>query len=558
MIMKKYLLLQALVFSVAVGCKTDTTVDVALDDKGLVLNVSLADTRVVLGDKVGDIYPAYWSEGDKLVVNGKLSEEAIINVGDRAKAAFKFSEEPSLSYPFNVTYPYCAATTAEQPSVEFLAEQNYIEGSFEVGSAPMCGYAAEEGGNITLNHLSAILHFPIIAKYDGVVLDRVVITSKSRIAGVFEVDCQSATISETEDCGNVITYLLPANFALSTTTPSDLFVSLPAVEVGHCDIEFVMTSGEKMVATWSPSTPLSKGVVRSFKTITYQPKTSVVLAPMGSEEDEVTIPMKVYAGSDELKIMSFNVRTKSTESDPANNWDNRKEACVELIKEHRPSIIGFQEAKYSSQWVYLKEQLAGGYDGYGVNRDTGAESGSGEVMGILYDKRVILKLDGGTFWLSETPDEPSKGFGAGHSRCATWGLFKHLPTGVIFYYINTHLDHQVALAQVEGMKIIAQHFEEYKDTYPLFLTGDFNVTSSNAAIDPIEGFMYNTREVAPEMFTDYNSTYNGFTGTKNSIIDHIYCSNYLRVVEYHTINESYGGVNFVSDHYPIYAIIELE
>ena len=511
-----------------------------------------------MGDKAGDVYPAYWSEGDKLVVNGELSEEAIINAGDRAKAAFKFSQESSLSYPFNVTYPYCAATTAEQPAVVFSAEQNYTEGSFEVGSTPMCGYATEEGGNITLNHLSAILHFPIIAKYDGEVLDRVVITSKSKIVGVFEVDCQNATISETEGCGNVITYLLPADFVLSTTTPSDLFVSLPAVEVGHCNIEFVMTSGEKMVATWSPSTPLSKGVVRSFKTITYQPKTSVALAPMGSEEDELTIPIKVYAGSDEIKIMSFNVRTKTSETDPANNWDNRKEACVELIKEHRPSIIGFQEAKYSSQWVYLKEQLAGSYDGYGVNRDTGAESGSGEVMGILYDKRVILKLDGGTFWLSETPDEPSKGFGAGHSRCATWGLFRHIITGQTFYYINTHLDHQVALAQVEGMKLIAQDFEKYKDTYPLFLTGDFNITSSNAAIDPIEGFMYNTREVAPEAFTDYNSTYNGFTGTKSSIIDHIYCSNYLQVVSYHTINESYGGVNYVSDHYPIYAIVKLK
>ena len=42
-----------------------------------------------------------------------------------------------------------------------------------------------------------------------------------------------------------------------------------------------------------------------------------------------------------------------------------------------------------------------------------------------------------------------------------------------------------------------------------------------------------------------------------NIIDHIYCSNYLRVVEYHTVSEKYNNVNYVSDHYPIYAIIEL-
>ena len=82
--------------------------------------------------------------------------------------------------------------------------------------------------------------------------------------------------------------------------------------------------------------------------------------------------------------------------------------------------------------------------------------------------------------------------------------------------------------------------------------------SDNEAFDPIEAYMCNTRDVAPEGLTDYNTTYNGFTTGKNSIVDHIYCSDYLKVVEYHTIDERYGDVNFVSDHYPIYAIIKLK
>ena len=555
--MKKLIPLLALVLLFAVGCKTDVPTDTVSGDGGVVLSVSLAPTRVSLGEKVGETYSAYWNEGDRLVVNAEQSAEAVIDSKDRAKAEFEFSEEV-LSYPFNITYPYCTATTASQPMVEFPAEQNYVEGSFQSGSAPMCGYVANEGEKVVVSHLSAILRIPVMSASFGVILDKVVVTSKNKIAGVFEVDCQSATISATEVCGGAVTYSLPADFALSTTTPSNLFIVLPAVEVGVCNIEFVTTSGEKMTAVWSPSAPLTKGVVREFKTVVYRPKTTIVLSPMYSEEGELEFELKKHPAGDELKIMSFNVRTKTSETDPANNWDNRKAACVELIKDHRPSIIGFQEAKYSSQWVYLKEQLAGGYAGYGVNRDTGEESGSGEVMGILYDKSVILKLDGGTFWLSETPDTPSKGFGAGHSRCATWGLFRHIPTGVEFYYINTHLDHKVVLAQVEGMKLIAQDFEKHKENYPLFLTGDFNVTSANVAIDPIESFMYNAREVAPEIFTDYDSTYNGFTTGKDSIIDHIYCSDYLKVVEYHTINEQYGGVNYVSDHYPIYAIIKLQ
>jgi endonuclease/exonuclease/phosphatase family metal-dependent hydrolase len=255
--------------------------------------------------------------------------------------------------------------------------------------------------------------------------------------------------------------------------------------------------------------------------------------------------------------MSFNVRTSLTENDTANNWDNRKVSCVMAIKDHKPSIIGFQEAKYDYHWTYLKQHLAYTYDGYGVNRDNGAESGTGEVMGILYDTSVIEKLEGGTFWLSETPDVPSKGFGANYSRDATWGLFKHIPTGVIFYYINTHLDHQVAEAQVKGMKLISQHFQAHKE-YPLFLTGDLNITSDNVALDVIESYMYNTRDMAPASVTDYRPTYNGYKEPGKSIIDHIYCSSNLKVVEYHTIDEKYGTANFISDHYPIYAIVELK
>ena len=559
--MKNYLLLLFAFALFAVGCQTpsdDTKIEAG---ETSVLNVSLEQTRVSLGAKgENGIYPVYWSEGDKIVVNGVVSDEAQIDAANRTTAQFAFSATP-LSYPYHVIYPYCASTTAENAIVEFPAEQSYAEGTFSANSAPMCGYVASSGDRVVLNHLASILHFSIKASTAGVVLDKVVVvsTTGAKLSGEFAVDCKTVTITATEGCKNVVRYSLPENFALSTTTPSDLFIALPAVDVGTCRVEFITTSGAKMEAKWTPKEPLSKGVVREFAPITYREGVVGELQGFDSYEDTIEVPAKYkkYADADELKIMSFNVRTKTTETDPANNWDNRKAACIALIKDQQPNIIGFQEAKYSTQWVYLKEQLAADYEGYGVNRDTGKESGTGETMGILYNKNVIEKIDGGTFWLSETPDVPSKGFGANYSRNATWGIFKHKPSGVTFYYINTHLDHQVANAQIEGMKLIAQDFEAKKDTYPLFLTGDLNIKSNNVALDAIEGFMYNAREVAPTNLTDYDTTYNGYVTTKNSIIDHVYCSNYLKVVEYHTINDDYG-VPFVSDHYPIYAIIKLK
>ena len=556
--MKKVLSVLVAVSLLAIGCQTGGDINATLNDKGVVLKVSLAQTRIALGDKVGDSYPAYWSEGDRLVANGVLSDEAIIEVGNRSNAMFQFSGTTSLGYPLHIAYPYSAATTAERTVVEFPAEQRYTPGSFEVGSAPMCGYVASKENKIVLNHLAAVLRFPIKAMIDNVVLDRVVVTATSgaKLSGEFVVDCHSATLAATENTSNVVTYNLPRNFVLSKMTDSIFYISLPAVDVGSCTIEFVEASGEKMVANWAPKGALSRGVVREFSTITYQSKANLSLSSYDSEMDELLFDYKMYADDTEIKIMSFNVRTETSESDPANNWENRKAACVALIKDHRPTVIGFQEAKYTSQWLYLKEQLASRYDGYGVNRDNGAESGTGEVMGILYNKNIVEKIDGGTFWLSETPDKPSKGFGANYSRNATWGLFKHIPSGKTFYYINTHLDHQVAEAQIEGMKLISQYFERYKDTYPIFLTGDLNIKADNEALDVIEGYMNNARSVAA--LTDFNTTFNNYKTTKYSIIDHIYCRNDLEVVEYHTINEKYCNVEYVSDHYPIYAIVKLK
>ena len=277
----------------------------------------------------------------------------------------------------------------------------------------------------------------------------------------------------------------------------------------------------------------------------------------GPQKPSEPVELKKYADEDEIKVMSFNIRTDSS-SDGTNGWGYRKSACVEMIKDQRPTIIGFQEAQFTLQWSYMKEQLKDDYVGFGVSRTTGKESGSGECMGIMYDKNVVEKLDGGTFWLSPTPDTPSKGWDSAYTRSSTWGLFKHKPTGKTFFYINTHLDNEGVTARIEGMKLIAKRFEPYKDECPIFLTGDMNADMTHEAMQAIKDFMWNTRIYAPTDLTDFKGTYNGWsTKASNKVIDHIYCRKGAKVVEYHTITEKYGSAKFVSDHYPIYAIVEL-
>ena len=276
-----------------------------------------------------------------------------------------------------------------------------------------------------------------------------------------------------------------------------------------------------------------------------------------------TSKYKKHAGEGEIKVMSFNVRTKTSNDKGDNHWDSRKGACVALIKDQMPDILGVQEAQYNSQWTYLMDELKGvGYDGYGLNRSDGKESGSGEVVGILWNTDVIKKIEVGTFWLSETPDKPSRSWGMSMNRTATWGLFEHIPTGQKFFFLNTHLPlkndklDDPETAKKEGMKLIEKKLLEYYEDYPLYLTGDFNVISTDPVLDGVRDFMRNARTYAP--VRDTNPTVNGFGDTSSrKQIDHIYYSDYLKAVEYYTIMDEYNGIKYVSDHYPIYAILKL-
>ena len=264
-----------------------------------------------------------------------------------------------------------------------------------------------------------------------------------------------------------------------------------------------------------------------------------------------------YPAQGELKIMSFNVRYGTAkESNPQNGWDFRKAACVEMIRDHKPTLIGFQEAVYDIQWQFFLKEFADEYDGFGIGRDDGAKKG--ETMGIMYRKDEIRKLEEGTFWLSPTPDVCSKAveWGASCFRTATWGIFEYIATGEKFFFMNTHLD--VKSTRNHAMKLIAERIKVYNtENLPVYLAADFNADASDTIFNNINGTLKNTRLYAPTDRTDHGPTANSWTGESKSIIDHIYCSKHLNIVEYRTVRDPYNSVKFISDHYPIYAIVSL-
>lgn len=248
----------------------------------------------------------------------------------------------------------------------------------------------------------------------------------------------------------------------------------------------------------------------------------------------------------ELKVMSYNIRL-GVGKDGSNAWEFRAPATIEMITVQKPDVFGVQEA-YDFQIDYISQNCKD-YGVVGVGREDGVEKG--EHMSVFWNKKRVKLIKWGTFWLSETPEVPSKGWDADCKRTATWALMYDRQTGKKFYFVNTHLDHIGAEAQKNGLRLIVDRIDSINlEGYPAVLTGDFNITPDHSALLELESKMECTRTIAT--ITDDINTYNAWSDKRTHlIIDYIYVSGFKSCLEYKTVTDRYADRPFVSDHYPI-------
>ena len=264
----------------------------------------------------------------------------------------------------------------------------------------------------------------------------------------------------------------------------------------------------------------------------------------------------------ELSVISFNIRVMGGFSElfNPNRWSSRKSATPAMINDYRPDIFGVQEA-FSEQLTYVGDNLPN-YSYVGVGREDGKEISkitdseeSGEIMAIFYNTSEIKLLEWGTYWLSETPDEPSISWEAAYKRTMTWAKMQMKYSGKKFFYVNTHLDNHSGTAREKGLKLILDKVaEKNTDNLPVVLTGDFNVIPTDSVLGVlVDAEMLDARTTATK--TDDLPTFNGF-GDENAsprVIDYIYYRGFSSCPEYETIVKQYANIQYISDHYPIVA-----
>lgn len=249
----------------------------------------------------------------------------------------------------------------------------------------------------------------------------------------------------------------------------------------------------------------------------------------------------------ELKVMTFNLRVDCP-TDGINLFSNRKPKIYKAITDEAPDIIGFQEATDNIR-SFLRESLTE-YTVLGCGRN--ADNG-GEGVCIAYKKGAFELISFDTFWLSDTPRVAGSVYEntdqSMFPRVTVVAKLRSIKTGKIFNFFNTHLDHKGEQARIKGMK---QIFSEIKENDGDFvLVGDMNATPDSECIATALAF-----DGVIDATADVGGTFHNFGRRCCEIkIDYIF-TNGCSTEAYRLSDEHEDGI-YISDHYPVCAVIEL-
>ena len=182
------------------------------------------------------------------------------------------------------------------------------------------------------------------------------------------------------------------------------------------------------------------------------------------------IIIKFSISAQTLTVATYNLRYDNR-GDSGNLWVNRAPIQSNLIRFHDFDVVGIQEGLIN-QLEDLSKSLPQ-YTRYGIGRDDG--KAAGEHSAIYYKKDKFKLLKRGDFWLSQTPDQPGKGWDATCcNRICSWVQLQDIASKKIFYFFNVHFDHQGVIARIESAKLMIEKIKTIAGNTPAVFTGDLN------------------------------------------------------------------------------------
>lgn len=283
---------------------------------------------------------------------------------------------------------------------------------------------------------------------------------------------------------------------------------------------------------------LSRGSINSYE------------LPKGFEEG---ISKEAFDNKADIRVMSSNllVHYESWGGEPVKP---RAKMYTEVLEKYQPDVVGIQEL-CDSWYCCLKHNLPDGYKMI-YPLSTGAFV---RMTAMVYNSNTVDLIKDGTFAYAQG-DNP-------RLRRVVWGVFRVKETGKVFAATSTHFDllregreeELTAVIKSQSNELIS-FVDALSEEYdcPVISVGDFNTmedTPQTKSVDIPEIYYTLAQKYTDAKFNCDNQVCGELQPWDYPSYDHIFMTSGAKAETFALL--SYDWLNGISDHYPIFADINI-
>jgi endonuclease/exonuclease/phosphatase family metal-dependent hydrolase len=241
------------------------------------------------------------------------------------------------------------------------------------------------------------------------------------------------------------------------------------------------------------------------------------------------------------RMATFNIQYAA-----ADHWRRKQDRLLSALRRFRADVLCLQEISAEGlSWVHT---AMGGPPCFGVGRDDGVHAG--EHVPIVLLNSTWTPVADGTFWFSETPERPSRAWGAAHPRICTWVRVTR-PRAPDLTLFNVHLDHRSRRARAASGHLLRRYVEAKAADGRAVVCGDFNERRADRALAPFRSAQPPLVDVAIKA-GDPTPTWRGIGpfGIGRARLDYVFADSRLAVRGYEIADHDIAN-RALSDHRPI-------
>ena len=246
-----------------------------------------------------------------------------------------------------------------------------------------------------------------------------------------------------------------------------------------------------------------------------------------------------------LKVVTFNIRNYDDKN--GHSIIERAPRLKSILDNIDTDVIGLQECKNNWEEI-LSDDYGNKYEVFLVHR------GDDESIPILWKKDKFDCIKKGVFWLSDTPDEMSKGWDELYNcyRICMYAVLQDKESNKSFCFMNTHYGFGDR-CQTDSANLIYNYNKKITE-FPTFITGDFNMTPTSAGYAQITKYYKDANKCT----LNYTGTtfHNYAPETQDEHIDYCFIDEKIKPLNTVLLDQTFDG-KYPSDHYGFYFELEI-